>query len=55
LKEFKSCGFGAVISSDCHNKNYLDTYFEQAREVLLAAGFRSKWVLTAEGFKEVEL
>ncbi len=53
LKEFKRCGFGAVISSDCHNKDFLDCYFSEARELLLAAGFKSIWVLTEVGFKEV--
>ena len=55
LKEFRDCGVGAVITSDCHNKLYLDGCFEEAREVLAAAGFRSRWVLTDNGFKEVAL
>ena len=55
LKEFKRQGFGAIITSDCHDKDFLDYYFDQSRELLLEAGFKSKWVLTADGFKEVEL
>lgn len=55
LKEFRRLGFGAIISSDCHNKSYLDCYFDNARELLLAAGFKSKWILSDSGFAEVEL
>ena len=55
LKEFKNCGFGAVITSDCHDKNFLDCGFAEARRRLLAAGFRTHWMLTDSGFKEVEL
>ncbi len=55
LKEFKRCGFGAVISSDCHDKNVIDSYFKEAEELLFAAGFRSKYILTDNGFQEVTL
>lgn len=55
LNEFNRCGFGAIITSDCHNKELLDCYYTEARELLLQAGFRSQWILTDEGFKEVEL
>ncbi len=55
LKEFKRRGFGAVITSDCHDKNYLDCHFDEAREHLLAAGFKSKFVLTQNGFEEISL
>lgn len=55
LREFKNCGFGAVITSDCHDKNFLDCHFEESRQLLLDAGFKSKWLLTDNGFKEVSL
>ncbi|MBQ2704579.1 MAG: histidinol-phosphatase HisJ family protein [Clostridia bacterium] len=55
LKEFKRQGFGAVITSDCHDKNFLDYYFDESKKLLLEAGFKSKWVFTDDGFKEVEL
>lgn len=55
IKEFCKCGFGAVLSTDCHNKDHLDTYFEEARQLLREAGFTSRWILTDGGFKEVEL
>lgn len=55
LKELCRCGFGAVISSDCHNKDFLDIYFEEARQMLAEAGFTTRWILTDNGFKEVQL
>ena len=55
IREFYNCGFGALLTTDCHDKAYLDTYFEEARLLLREAGFRSRWILTDEGFKEVEL
>ena len=55
LKEFRERGFGAVITSDCHNKDYLDCRFDEARELLLAAGFRSKFILTKKGFEETSI
>ena len=55
LNEFRKCGFGAVITSDCHNKNYIDYSFNEAEDLLRAAGFRSRWILTEDGFREVSL
>ncbi len=55
LKEFKNCGFGAIISSDCHDKNFIDCYFDETEALLLEAGFKSKYILTANGFKEIGL
>ena len=55
LKEFNRCGFGAVITSDCHDKNFLDCFYDEAEQMLKAAGFQSKWILTEKGFTEVGL
>ena len=55
LKEFKNLGFGAVINSDCHNKHFLDCHFEESIQLLKSAGFNSKFILTENGFEEVEL
>lgn len=55
LKEFNRLGFGAVITSDCHDKHFIDCHFEEAKELLLAAGFTSKRILTDDGFAEVDL
>ena len=55
LKRLRECGFGATISSDCHNKDFIDFHFDEAAEYLRAAGFKSKFILTENGFSEVEL
>ncbi len=55
LKEFKACDFGAVITSDCHNRDFIDCCYKEAEELLLSAGFTTKWILTDDGFREVLL
>lgn len=55
LREFQRLGFGVVITSDCHDKQHIDCYYAQARDLIAQAGFRSKWILTDNGFKEVAL
>lgn len=55
VREFRECGFGAVITSDCHDKRYLDCAYADAEELLRAAGYRSIFVLTDSGFCEVGL
>ena len=55
IREFKNCGFGAIITSDCHNKDFIDCYYNEAKELLAEAGYNTKWILTTKGFKEVRL
>lgn len=55
LDMLRDRGFGAVISSDCHNMDYLDFGFEDAAEYLREAGFKSRFILTESGFAEVGL
>ena len=55
LKMFRDAGFGAIISSDCHDARYLATGFDMARELLLESGFTEKYILTKNGFTPVEL
>jgi len=55
LQEFARCGFGAVITSDCHDRTMIDGGFPEARELLAQAGFRTQWLLTDNGFKEIPL
>lgn len=55
LKELKRQGFGAVISSDCHDRRYLDYGFSDAERLLLECGFTEKYILTKDGFKAVGL
>jgi histidinol-phosphatase (PHP family) len=55
VREFREAGFGAVITSDCHDAAKLDCAFEDARALLEAAGFRERYILTGDGFRAVEL
>jgi len=50
MKELKRLGFGAVITSDCHDAEKLDCGFELAAELLKSCGFRERYILTDEGF-----
>ena len=55
VREFKRQGFGAIISSDCHDGRQLAHGFEEARELLASCGFTERYILTETGFKAVEL
>ncbi len=48
--ELNRLGFGAVITSDCHNAEYIDFYFDDAKELLKQCGFKYQYILTKEGF-----
>jgi hypothetical protein len=51
----KRLGFGAVITSDCHDAEYLDCNFDEARQLLLDCGYTERYVLTKDGFRAVAL
>lgn len=55
IKELKRLGFGVVISSDCHDKRFIDIGFDDAVELLKECGYKEKCILTKNGFKEVAL
>lgn len=55
IKELKNRGFGVVITSDCHDCNKLDCYYENARELIKSCGFKERYILTKEGFVAVEV
>ncbi len=55
VKELKSRGFGAIISSDCHDARHLDLGFEEARKILEECGFTERYILTESGFEAVAL
>lgn len=55
IKEFKRCGFGAVITSDCHDKRFLDFYIKETEEILKHCGYKEKYILTDNGFLSVPL
>ena len=55
LKEMKRLGFGAIISSDSHDRNFLDCGYEEAARLLKEAGFTEHYVLKDEGFVAIPL
>lgn len=55
IKEMKRLGFGAIISSDCHDRNFLDCGYEEAKRLLKEAGFTEHYVLKDEGFVAIPL
>ena len=55
LKEMKRRGFGILFTSDCHNREYLDCYYNEAAELAKTAGFKEYYVLKQEGFVPMPL
>ena len=55
LRALRERGFGATISSDCHDRRYLDCAFADAVALLREAGFRERYILTDDGFTAVSL
>ena len=55
IKELKRLGFGAVITSDCHDREKLDCGFCDATELLKSCGYKEKFILTDNGFIPVPL
>lgn len=55
IRELRRRGFGAVISSDCHDGRFLDHGFAEAEALLRECGYRERYVLTGEGFVPVAL
>ena len=44
-----------VVTSDCHDANYLDCWYPQAAELLKSLGFRSTLRLRKSGWEEIGL
>ncbi len=55
MKEMRRLGFKPIISSDCHDRSFLDCGFEQAEKLLKESGFTARYILTEDGFCAVEL
>ena len=55
IKELKRLGFGAVITSDCHDAKNLTCNFKEAEALLRECGFRERFILTKNGFIPVKL
>ncbi len=55
LRAFRERGFGAVISSDCHDARNLRCGFGDAAALLRACGFTERYILTKGGFEAIPL
>ena len=55
LKRLKEKGARIIINSDCHNKAYLNYYYNESAEILKEAGFLSATVLHNGKFIEYSL
>ncbi len=55
LRALRERGFGAIISSDCHDARNLRCGFDDAAELLRAHGFTERYILTKGGFEAVSL
>ena len=50
LREMRELDCKLIISSDCHNKDFLDCWFSEAKEYIKAQGFDTVYYLTPSGF-----
>lgn len=50
LKEINRIGGQVIITSDCHNKDFLDNKFDYSLEYIKACGFKEVFTLSENGF-----
>jgi len=43
LRRVRECGGRIILTSDCHNSDFLDCHFAEAADLARACGFRSAW------------
>ena len=55
LEEMNKLGLGVVISSDCHNIDYLNYGFDDALRLIESCGFKEVYILTKNGFEGISL
>lgn len=55
MRELKNLGCDIVISSDCHNKDYLDCCFDEAVDYARSFGFGHILELTESGFRPIKI
>ena len=52
LDEMKRLDCKLILTSDCHDKRFIDCHFDETKEYLKSHGFNSLWYLTKDGFVE---
>ncbi len=55
LKEMNNIGCKMIITSDCHNKNFLNIHFKESLDLMKECGFKEVYKITDNGFKAQEL
>lgn len=55
LKKLRTMGGRIIITSDCHNADWLDCGFEQAAQISKACGFQTAWMMQGKHLVEYEL
>ena len=55
LQELKRLGYGAIVSTDCHDSRFLDYGYQEAVELLKKCGFQERFIFTKNGFVPIEL
>ena len=55
LKMIYEKGGSITINSDCHDKNYLNFYFDEAVNLTKSIGFKTVKKFTENGFLDVEI
>lgn len=55
LKRLKEKGAKIILSSDCHDLNYLDFYFEESKVLLKEIGFHEAVTISGRNFLEYSI
>ena len=55
LEEMKLLGCKLVLTSDCHDADFLDMRFEEAKNLIASHGFDTLYYLTKDGFTEEKI
>lgn len=55
LKEMRRLDCSVILTSDCHNMEYLDCAFNSALEYIRSCGYTSVTVHTPDGFRETNI
>lgn len=55
LKRMAEKGAKIILNGDCHNKLFLGKYLDDIKNLALLQGFKTHFILTKDGFKEIKL
>ena len=55
LAELKRRRFGAIVTTDCHDGEWLDCHYRESVDLLREAGFEERYILTKNGFVPIAL